>query len=73
MMAKTKLGGLVRYQCVEATGEDLAPDTADGGMVSMPSCCLNERNPLIAYCIYVCVCVQMQLPRVFGAGSASRG
>ena len=53
MMAKTKLGGLVRYQCVEATREDLAPDTADGGIVSMSSCCLNERNPLIAYCIYV--------------------
>ena len=57
MMAKTKLGGLVGYQCVEATGVDLAPDTADGRMVCMPRCRLNERIPLVAYSMCVCVCV----------------
>lgn len=39
MMAKTKLGGLVRHQCVEATGVDLTPTLrrVDRGRVCMPS------------------------------------
>lgn len=70
MMAKTKLGGLVRHQCVEATGVDLTLTLCrvDRGRVCMPSCFMNEGNLLLAY-----VCVRTRPPRVFRVGSASWG
>lgn len=54
MMAKTKLGGLVRHQRVEATGVDLTPTLCrvDRGRVGMPSCFMNEGDLLM--CVYVC-------------------
>lgn len=53
--AKTKLGGLVRHQCVEATGVDLTPTLCriDGGKPCLPSCLMNEGNRLVAS---ACVC-----------------
>lgn len=70
MMAKTKLGGLVRHQCVEATGVDLTLTLCrvDRGKEGMPSCFMNEGNLLLAY-----VCVRSWAQHVLQAGSASRG
>lgn len=64
MKAKTKLGGLVRHQRVEATGVDLTPTLCrvDRGKACVPSCLMNEGNLLLAS-----VCA----PHVFQAGSAS--
>jgi len=58
MMAKTKPGGLVRQQCVEATGVDLTLTLCcvDRGRVCTPSCFMSEGNLLLA-CVCVCVCV----------------
>lgn len=74
MVAKTKLGGLVRHQCVRATGVDLTLTQCcvDRRRVHMPSCFMNQGNLRLAY-VCVCVCVQTRLLRVFRAGSASRG
>lgn len=71
MMAKTKLGGLVRQQCVEATGVDLTLTLCcvDRGTAGMPSCFMSEGGDLLL----ACVCVRVQGCRcVLQAGSASR-
>lgn len=57
MMAKTKLGGLVRRQRVEATGVDLTPTLCrvDRGRVWMPSCFMSkgESSSRLYVCVYV--------------------
>ena len=63
MMAKTKLGGLVRHQRVEATGVDLTAQTEEG-CASQAAFFMSESS---------CVCTYEATPRVFRAGSASRG
>ena len=70
MTAKTKLGRLVRHQCVEATGVDLTLTLCrvDRGKECMPSCFMNEGNLLLAH-----VYVRLWAQRVLQAGSASRG
>lgn len=54
IMAKTKLGGLVRHQCVKATGVDLTPTLCrvDRERVWMPSCFMSEGSLLLAVCTY---------------------
>lgn len=53
MMAKTKLGGFVRHQCVKATGVDLTltPCRVDRGRAYMPSCFMNQGNLLACVCV----------------------
>lgn len=57
-MANAKMGGLVRHQCVEATGVDLTstPCRVDRGRLRMPSCHMNEGIPVLAYSMCVREC-----------------
>lgn len=50
MMAKTKLGGLVRQQRVKATGVDLRHSEC------MPSCFVNEGNLFLSHALYMHSC-----------------
>lgn len=70
-LEKTKLGGLVRHQCVMATGTDLTWTQChiDRGRICMENCFMNGENLLFL----ARLCLRKQMLHFFFKLAASRG